>query len=228
MAKLSKRIKLAREKVSSTEVYTFSDAVAILKELSSKKFSESVDIAVKLGINAKKSDQSVRGSAPLPHGSGKTVRVAVFAEGDEAKQAQEAGADVVGYADLAAKIKQGEMDFDVLIATPKSMREVGKLGQILGPKGLMPNPKVGTVTPNVAAAVTAQKSGKVKFRNDKAGIIHVPIGKIDFSIEQLDGNMRAVLEELKKLKPAGAKGTFLTKISLATTMGPGIQIELPE
>jgi large subunit ribosomal protein L1 len=229
MTKQTKRSKRAAEVVTPGKIYSVEEAVSLLAQLSqTTKFTETVDMSLNLGINAKKSDQSVRGSALLPHGTGKSVKVAVFTQGDNADKAKAAGADIVGFEDLAAKIKQGEMDFDVLIASPDAMREVGKLGQILGPKGLMPNPKVGTVTPNVAKAVAEAKAGKANFRNDKNGIIHCSIGKIDFDVTKLGSNMSAVLAEVKKLKPANARGKYFKKLTLATTMGPGLQVELPE
>ena len=228
MAKLTKRAKLIAEAVENDKVYPIDEAVALLAKLGKQvKFTETVDLTVNLGINAKKSDQTVRGSALLPHGTGKSVRVAVFTQGANAEKATQAGADIVGFEDLAEKIKAGEMDFDVLIASPDAMREVGKLGQILGPKGLMPNPKVGTVTPNVAKAVEEAKAGKANFRNDKNGIIHCAIGKIDFPAANLESNLEAVLVELKKLKPSSARGKYFKKLTLSTTMGPGLQVDLP-
>jgi large subunit ribosomal protein L1 len=226
MAKLSKRVKAFREKVDATKVYTISEAVSILKEVSSVKFAESVDVAVNLGIDARKSDQNVRGATVLPNGTGKTVRVAVFAQGANADAAKEAGADVVGMDELAAQMKGGDLDFGVVIASPDAMRVVGQLGQVLGPRGLMPNPKVGTVTPDVATAVKNAKAGQVRYRNDKNGIIHASIGKVAFEEKALAENLAALVADLKKAKPANAKGTFLKKVSLSTTMGPGISIDV--
>jgi len=225
MAKLSKRIKLQREKVSATQAYSFEEAVALLKELSTVKFSESVDIAVNLGIDARKSDQNVRGSTVLPNGTGKDVRVAVFTQGANVEAAKEAGADAVGMEDLAEQIKGGDLDFGVVIASPDAMRVVGQLGQVLGPRGLMPNPKVGTVTPDVATAVKNAKSGQARFRTDKNGIIHASIGKVAFEPQAIKENAEALIADLKKLKPSTAKGVYLKKISLSSTMGPGIVID---
>ncbi len=225
MAKLSKRMKAIREKVEPGKQYPADEAFALLKEVSSVKFPESVDVAVNLGVDPRKSDQVVRGSTVLPNGTGKTVRVAVFAQGENADKAKEAGADVVGFEDLAADIKAGNMDFDVVIATPDAMRVVGQLGQILGPRGLMPNPKVGTVTPNVAEAVQNAKAGQVRYRTDKAGIIHCPIGKVDFDPASLKQNLEALLADLKKMKPSAAKGVYLKKVTVSTTMGPGLVVE---
>ena len=226
MAKLSKRVRAVREKVENGKSYTISDAINLLKECATAKFSESIDVAVKLGVDARKSDQNVRGAVVLPHGTGKTVRVAVFAEGDSAVQATEAGADIVGMDDLAERVQKGEMDFDVVIATPNSMRVVGKLGQILGPRGLMPNPKVGTVTPDVATAVKNAKGGQARFRTDKNGIVHSSIGKADFEMNAVRENLEALLVELKRVKPSAAKGTYLKKLTLSTTMGPGILVDI--
>lgn len=225
MAKLSKRQKLIREKVDSSKLYTIADAVALLKEVSSVKFGETVDVAINLGIDPRKSDQAVRGATTLPNGSGKEVRVAVFTQGAAADAAKEAGADIVGMDDLAAEVKAGKMDFDVVIADPAAMRVVGQLGQILGPRGLMPNPKTGTVTPDVATAVKNAKAGQVRYRADKGGIIHGGIGKLTFEVTQLKQNLEALISDLKKAKPASAKGVYLKKISLSTTMGPGIAID---
>ncbi|MFG1498550.1 50S ribosomal protein L1 [Saccharospirillum sp. HFRX-1] len=225
MAKLSKRIKLQREKVSATQAYSFEEAVALLKELSTVKFSESVDIAVNLGIDARKSDQNVRGSTVLPNGTGKDVRVAVFTQGANVEAAKAAGADAVGMEDLAEQIKGGDLDFGVVIASPDAMRVVGQLGQVLGPRGLMPNPKVGTVTPDVATAVKNAKSGQARFRTDKNGIIHASIGKVAFEPQAIKENAEALIADLKKLKPATAKGVYLKKIALSSTMGPGIVID---
>jgi large subunit ribosomal protein L1 len=225
MAKLSKKAKIAKEKVDSERLYTLTDAVSLLKELSTAKFEESVDISVNLGIDARKSDQNVRGSTVLPKGSGKTVRVAVFTQGPNADAAKEAGADIVGMEDLADQVKKGQMDFDVVIASPDAMRVVGQLGQVLGPRGLMPNPKVGTVTPDVAAAVKNAKSGQARYRTDKAGIVHCSIGKITFSAEDIQENLEAVVSDIVKAKPSAAKGVYLKKISLSTTMGPGVTLD---
>ncbi|WP_290484216.1 50S ribosomal protein L1 [Hyphomonas sp. UBA2515] len=229
MAKLSKRQKLIREKVDSTRAYTVDEAVALLAELGQNvKFKESVDVAVNLGVDARKSDQVVRSSTVLPHGTGKTVRVAVFTQGANAEKATAAGADVVGMDDLADEVKKGNMDFDVVIATPDAMRVVGQLGQILGPRGLMPNPKVGTVTPNVAQAVKDAKSGSVEFRVEKAGIIHAGIGKSSFSEGDIETNVKAFLDALTKARPSGAKGQFVRKITLSSTMGAGVTIDTAE
>ncbi|MBG2916184.1 50S ribosomal protein L1 [Proteus cibarius] len=225
MAKLTKRMRNIREKVEVTKQYEIAEAVALLKELATAKFVESVDVAVNLGIDARKSDQNVRGATVLPHGTGRSVRVAVFAQGANAEAAKEAGAELVGMDDLAAKVKAGEMDFDVVIASPDAMRVVGQLGQILGPRGLMPNPKVGTVTPNVAEAVKNAKAGQVRYRNDKNGIIHTTIGKVDFNEVQLKENLEALLVALKKAKPSAAKGVYIKKVSLSTTMGAGVAID---
>lgn len=226
MAKLSKRAKLAREKVDATRAYSFEEAVAILKELSTVKFAESVDISVNLGVDARKSDQNVRGSTVLPNGTGKEVRVAVFTQGANAEAAKEAGADAVGMEDLAEQIKGGDLDFGVVIASPDAMRVVGQLGQVLGPRGLMPNPKVGTVTADVATAVKNAKSGQARFRTDKNGIIHAGIGKVAFEPQAIKENAEALIADLKKLKPSTAKGVYLKKVSLSTTMGPGITVDL--
>ncbi|GGY51766.1 50S ribosomal protein L1 [Bacterioplanes sanyensis] len=225
MAKLTKRQKLIAEKVEAGKVYSIEEAVAILAELPKPKFVESVDVAVNLGIDARKSDQNVRGSTVLPNGTGKTMRVAVFTQGANAEAALAAGADEVGMEDLAEKIKGGDLNFDVVIASPDAMRVVGQLGQVLGPRGLMPNPKVGTVTPDVATAVNNAKAGQVRYRNDKNGIIHTSIGKVDFSVESLKGNLTALLADLKKAKPSSAKGVFMKKVTLSTTMGPGLVVD---
>jgi large subunit ribosomal protein L1 len=224
MAKLSKRARLIREKVDVLKEYEINEALALLKELATANFRESVDVAVNLGIDARKSDQNVRGATVLPHGTGRDVRVAVFTQGANADKAKEAGADIVGMDDLAEQVKKGEMDFDVVIATPDAMRVVGQLGQILGPRGLMPNPKVGTVTPDVVTAVNNAKAGQIRYRNDKNGIIHTTIGKVDFDDAKLKENLEALLEALKKAKPANAKGTFLKKVSVSTTMGAGVTV----
>jgi large subunit ribosomal protein L1 len=225
MTKLSKRIRAIREKVEIGKQYPIHDAVALLKEVSSVKFSEVVDVAVNLGIDPKKSDQAVRGATTLPHGTGKNVRVAVFAQGDAAEAARESGADLVGMEDLAEDIKAGNMNFDVVIAEPAAMRVVGLLGQVLGPRGLMPNPKTGTVTPDVTAAVKDAKAGQVRYRVDKNGIIHGAIGSLNFDALALKENLEALILDLKKAKPASAKGVFLSKITLSTTMGPGLIID---
>ncbi|TCS37654.1 50S ribosomal protein L1 [Reinekea marinisedimentorum] len=225
MAKLTKRAQLAKEKVNPTQSYGFEEAVAILKELGTAKFKESVDISVNLGIDARKSDQNVRGSTVLPNGTGKDVRVAVFTQGANAEAAKEAGADVVGMEDLAEAMKGGDLNFGVVIASPDAMRVVGQLGQLLGPRGLMPNPKVGTVTADVATAVKNAKAGQARFRTDKNGIIHACIGKIDFDAKAIQENAEALIADLKKLKPASAKGVYLKKISLSSTMGPGVTID---
>ncbi len=225
MAKLSKRRKLIQEKVEAGKQYGVEEALQLLKELPRAKFVESVDVAVNLGVDPRKSDQVVRGSTVLPNGTGKTVRVAVFAQGANATAAQEAGADVVGMEDLAESIKKGNLDFDVVIATPDAMRVVGQLGQILGPRGLMPNPKVGTVTTDVAAAVKNAKSGQVRYRTDKSGIIHCSIGKIDFDVDALKENLEALLADLKKAKPASSKGQYVKKVTISSTMGAGVVID---
>ena len=225
MAKLSKRAKAIAEKIDRDKVYSLEDALALLKDLSSVKFTESVDVSVNLGVDPKKSDQVVRGATVLPNGTGKEVRVAVFTDGDNATAAKEAGADIVGMDDLADEVKKGNMDFDVVIASPDAMRVVGQLGQILGPRGLMPNPKVGTVTPDVAAAVTNAKAGQVRYRTDKAGIIHCSIGKADFKVDQLRENLQMLLNDLNKLKPSSAKGVYMKKITVSSTMGPGLGVD---
>jgi large subunit ribosomal protein L1 len=225
MAKLTKRAKAISEKVTPGKLYTFEEALGLLKEFSTVKFKESVDVSVNLGIDARKSDQAVRGATVLPNGTGKTVRVAVFTQGANADAAKEAGADIIGMDDLAADIKKGNMDFDVVIASPDAMRVVGQLGQILGPRGLMPNPKVGTVAQDVGAAVRNAKAGQVRYRTDKAGIIHCPIGRVDFEINALQENLTALLADLNKAKPTSAKGIYLKKLSVSTTMGPGLQVD---
>ncbi|MGB5397793.1 MAG: 50S ribosomal protein L1 [Gammaproteobacteria bacterium] len=225
MAKFSKRIKAIREKLDGNKQYPIEEALTLLKELSSVKFNESIDVAVNLGIDPKKSDQVVRGATVLPNGTGKTVRVAVFADGENAKAAEAAGADIVGMDDLAAKVKAGEMNFDVVIAAPDAMRVVGALGQILGPRGLMPNPKVGTVTPDVAGAVKNAKSGQVRYRVDKGGIIHCSIGTVKFEVNALKENIQGLLVDLNKAKPAAAKGIYIQKIAVSSTMGPGITVD---
>jgi large subunit ribosomal protein L1 len=226
MTSLSKKQQKIREKIKPCHLYNAEEAIVFLKEFTSTKFNESIDISVNLGVDPRKSDQVVRSSTNLPKGTGKTVRVAVFAQGENATKAKNAGADIVGFEDLAEKIKAGEMDFDVVIATPDAMRIVGQLGQILGPRGLMPNPKVGTVTPNVEAAVIDAKSGQVRYRTDKNGIIHCSVGKIDFAATDILANIAALLADLKKAKPTSSKGVYFKKISLSTTMGPGLTIDI--
>jgi large subunit ribosomal protein L1 len=225
MAKLSKRIKAIQEKIQPGKAYAIDEALALLKEVSKVKFKESVDVSVNLGVDPRKSDQVVRGATVLPNGTGKSVRVAVFAQGDNAEKAKAAGADVIGCLDLAEEVKKGNMDFDVVIATPDAMRVVGALGQILGPRGLMPNPKVGTVTPDVTTAVKNAKAGQVRFRTDKAGIVHATIGKADFEVDALKQNLSALLADLNKLKPASAKGIYVKKVTVSSTMGPGISVD---
>jgi len=225
MANISKRTKALRGKVDPQKHYPLADALSLVKECANAKFDESVDVAVVLGIDAKKSDQSVRGSVVLPAGSGKTKRVAVFAQGAKAEEAKAAGADVVGFEDLAAKVKEGFMDFDVVIASPDAMRVVGQLGQVLGPRGLMPNPKVGTVTPDVVQAVKNAKAGQVQFRADKAGIVHATIGRASFETDRLQTNLAALVDALNKAKPASSKGVYLRKISVSSTMGIGVRVD---
>lgn len=225
MAKLSKRLRAYREKVQPGKAYPLEEAVALLKELATAKFNETVEVAVNLGVDARKSDQAVRGATTLPHGTGSFVRVAVFAQGDAAEQAKAAGADFVGMEDLAEQVKGGMMDFDVVVASPDAMRVVGQLGQILGPRGLMPNPKTGTVTPDVVTAVNNAKAGQVRYRTDKNGIIHGGIGKIDFEVDAIRGNLEALLADLRKAKPSAAKGIYMKKITLSTTMGPGVTVD---
>ena len=225
MAAVSKRRKEWREKVSPTTAYPIDDALTLVKELATAKFPESIDVAVNLGVDPRKSEQVVRGSTVLPHGTGKTVRVAVFAQGENADKASAAGADIVGFEDLAEKVKGGEMNFDVVIATPDAMRVVGQLGQILGPRGLMPNPKVGTVTADVETAVKNAKAGQVRYRTDKAGIIHAPIGRADFDVATLKANLNALLADLRKAKPAAAKGQYLKRLTVSSTMGPGVSVD---
>ncbi|CAD5247183.1 MULTISPECIES: 50S ribosomal protein L1 [Halomonadaceae] len=225
MAKLSKRAKIIREKVDTTKAYSIEEAVALLSELSTVKFKESVDVAINLGVDPRKSDQVVRGATVMPNGTGKDVRVAVFTQGANADAAKEAGADIVGMDDLAEQVKKGVMDFDVVIASPDAMRVVGQLGQILGPRGLMPNPKVGTVTPDVATAVKNAKAGQVRFRTDKNGIIHTTLGKVDFDASAINGNLEALVADLKRLKPSSSKGIYFKKMTLSTTMGPGLTID---
>lgn len=225
MAKLTKRAKAIAAKVQPGKVYAVEEAVALLAELSSVKFKESIDVAVNLGVDPRKSDQVVRGSTVLPNGTGKDVRVAVFAQGANAEAATAAGADVVGFDDLAASIKGGDLNFDVVIATPDAMRVVGQLGQVLGPRGLMPNPKVGTVTADVATAVKNAKAGQVRFRTDKNGIIHCSLGKIDFDAAAVKQNLEALLADLKKIKPSTSKGVYMKKVTLSSTMGPGLVLD---
>ena len=225
MPRLSKRAKAIRAKVEANKSYPIDDALSLIKQTATAKFDESVDAAVVLGVDAKKSDQSVRGSVVLPEGTGKTVRVAVFTQGAKADEAKAAGADVVGFDDLAAKVKEGFMDFDVVIASPDAMRVVGQLGQILGPRGLMPNPKVGTVTADIAGAVKNAKAGQVQFRTDKGGIVHCTIGRASFDAARLRTNLAALIDALNKAKPASSKGIFVRKISLSSTMGVGVRID---
>lgn len=226
MAKLSKRQKLISEKVDATRAYSVEEAVALLTELGQTvKFKESIDVAINLGVDARKSDQVVRSSTVLPNGTGKTVRVAVFTQGANAEKALAAGADIVGMDDLADEVKKGNMNFDVVIATPDAMRVVGQLGQILGPRGLMPNPKVGTVTPDVETAVKNAKAGQVRYRTDKNGIIHSPLGNVEFTAESIKENLESLIADLKKAKPSSAKGIYLKKVTLSTTMGPGLTID---
>ena len=225
MAQAGKRLNAIREQLERDKSYSIDEALDILKGTSKVKFTESVDVSIRLGIDSRKSDQNVRGSTVLPNGTGKQVRVAVFAQGENAEIAEAAGADVVGMDDLHDQIKGGDLGFDVVIATPDAMRVVGKLGQVLGPRGLMPNPKVGTVTTDVDTAVKNAKAGQVRYRTDKAGIIHSTIGKVDFELDALKGNLDALLTDLVKLKPASSKGVFLQKVAISTTMGPGIRID---
>lgn len=225
MAKLTKRQRAINEKVDSSKQYSIEEAVALLKELSTVKFAETVDVSINLGIDPRKSDQSVRGATTLPHGNGKDVRVAVFTQGANAEAAKAAGAEYVGMDELAAEIKAGKMDFDVVIASPDAMRVVGQLGQVLGPRGLMPNPKTGTVTPDVVTAVKNAKAGQVRYRAEKGGIVHGGIGKLSFDVVALKENLEALIGDLKKSKPSTAKGVYLKKIALSTTMGPGLVID---
>ncbi len=226
MAKLTKRRKLINEKLDTTKHYSIDEAVALIKELATVKFEETIDVAINLGVDPRKSDQTVRGATSLPHGTGKTVRVAVFTQGDNAEAAKAASADLVGMEDLAEEVKKGNMDFDVVIADPAAMRVVGQLGQILGPRGLMPNPKTGTVTPDVATAVRNAKAGQVRYRADKGGIIHGGIGRVTFDVTAIKENLEALINDLKKAKPASAKGIFLKKISLSSTMGPSVVLDM--
>src|SRR6187399_1485744 len=225
LPKLSKRMKTVRGKVDRSKAYPVDEALKLVKETAVAKFDESVDVAVNLGVDAKKSDQTVRGSVVLPAGTGKKVRIAVFAQGDKAKAAQDAGADVVGFDDLAAKVKEGFMDFDVVLAPPDAMKVVGQLGQILGPRGLMPNPKVGTVTPDVSTAVKNARAGQVQYRTDKAGIVHCTIGKASFESNALKENLQALINDLQKAKPATSKGVYLKRIAISSTMGPGVVVD---
>ena len=225
MAKLTKKQKLIAEKFDSEKFYALPDALEILSSVSSSKFKEALDVSVNLGVDPRKSDQVVRGATTLPHGTGKDVRVAVFAQGENAEKAQQAGADIVGFEDLGEEIKGGKIDFDVLIATPDAMRIVGQLGKVLGPRGLMPNPKTGTVTTDVEVAVKNSKSGQVQFRTDKAGLVHGRVGQLGFTAEQIKENIQALLVDLKKAKPAAAKGVYLKKLTLSSTMGPGLNID---
>ena len=226
MAKLTKRSAALREKIDRNKLYPVTDALTLIKETATAKFDESIDVAVQLGIDPKKSDQLVRGSVVLPAGTGKSVRVAVFAQGEKAEAARAAGADIVGLEDLAEQIKAGKMDFDIVIASPDTMRVVGALGQVLGPRGLMPNPKVGTVTPDVAQAVKNAKAGQVQYRTDKAGIIHATIGRASFGVEQLQSNLSALVDALQKARPAAAKGVYLRKLAVSSTMGGGARVEI--
>lgn len=226
MAKLTKRQKLIAQQVDTTKAYSIEEAVALLSGLPAVKFKETIEVAVNLGVDPRKSDQVVRGATVLPNGTGNSVRVAVFAQGAAADAAKAAGADLVGMDDLAEQVKKGEMNFDVVIAAPDAMRVVGMLGQILGPRGLMPNPKVGTVTPDVATAVKNAKAGQVRFRTDKNGIIHAGVGKVDFTAEAIRGNVEALLLDLKKLKPSSSKGVYMKKVTLSSTMGPGLLIDI--
>ena len=225
MANLSKRYKAMTARIDRARLYPITDAIKIVKDNATAKFNESIDVAINLGIDAKKSDQTVRGSVVLPSGTGKTVRVAVFAQGDKAKAATDAGADLVGLDDLAAEIKGGKLDFDVVIATPDTMRVVGQLGQILGPRGLMPNPKVGTVTQDVAAAVKNAKAGQVQYRADKTGIVQCTIGRASFSVDALAENLKALLDAVNKSRPSGIKGIYLKKVSVSSTMGIGVRVD---
>ncbi|MBY5970308.1 50S ribosomal protein L1 [Halomonas denitrificans] len=225
MAKLTKRAKQIRDKVDANKAYSVDEAVALLSELSTVKFKESLDVAINLGVDPRKSDQVVRGATVMPNGTGKDVRVAVFTQGANEEAAKAAGADIVGMDDLAEQVKKGQLDFDVVIASPDAMRVVGQLGQILGPRGLMPNPKVGTVTPDVATAVKNAKAGQVRFRTDKNGIIHATLGKVDFDADAIKGNLDALIADLKKLKPSTSKGVYFKKMTLSTTMGPGLTVD---
>lgn len=225
MAKLTKKAKLIKSKIDANKQYSVAEAVALLKEFATPKFAESIDVSVNLGIDPRKSDQNVRGATVLPNGTGKTVRVAVFTQGANAEAAKEAGADIVGMDDLGDLVKKGEMNFDVVIASPDAMRVVGQLGQILGPRGLMPNPKVGTVTTDVATAVKNAKSGQVRYRNDKGGIVHCTLGKVAFDAAAIQGNLEALMADLKRLKPSTSKGVYVRKVTLSSTMGPGLWLD---
>ncbi|MFO7578923.1 50S ribosomal protein L1 [Nitrosomonas halophila] len=225
MARISKRYQSIAQKIEPTKVYPLAEALAIVKETATAKFDESIDIAVNLGIDVRKSDQVVRGSVVLPSGTGKVVRVAVFAQGEKAKEAQEAGADIVGFEDLAEQIKAGEINFDLAIASPDAMRIVGQLGQILGPRGLMPNPKVGTVTPDVATAVKNAKAGQIQFRADKGGIVHCTVGRASFDVDALKANIIALVDALNKSKPATSKGVYLRRMAISSTMGIGVRVD---
>lgn len=225
MAKPGKRMRRLLEGKDSNQLFEMDEALKLVKQTASCKFDESVDVAVNLGIDARKSDQNVRGTTVMPRGTGKKVRVAVFAEGEQAEEAKKAGADIVGFQDLADEIKGGKLDFDIAIATPDAMKIVGKLGQILGPRGLMPNPKVGTVTPKVAKAVENAKAGQVQYRNDKAGIVHCSIGKASFEVDALKDNLIALMEAVRKAKPSNSKGTYIKRVTISTTMGPGVRLD---
>ena len=225
MAKSGKKIRAAREKAEAGKIYALGEALQLVKDCAAANFKESVEVCVKLGVDPKKSDQVVRGSTVLPHGTGKTVRVAVFAEGQQAEAAKTSGADLVGLQDLAEQVKKGQIDFDVAIATPDTMRVVGQLGQILGPRGLMPNPKMGTVTANVAGAVENAKAGQVRFKTDKGGLIHCSIGKVEFETPELEENLKALVADLVKAKPASAKGIYIKKVTVSSTMGTGIRVD---
>ncbi|MDR1647746.1 MAG: 50S ribosomal protein L1 [Zoogloeaceae bacterium] len=225
MAKLSKRQKALAGKIDAQKLYPVAEALALAKETATAKFDESIDVAVNLGIDPRKSDQLVRGSVVLPAGTGKSVRVAVFAQGDKAEAAKAAGAEIVGFDDLAAEVKGGKLDFDMVIATPDAMRVVGQLGQILGPRGLMPNPKVGTVTMDVTTAVKNAKAGQVQYRTDKGGIVHATLGRASFGVDKLEENLKALIDALNKARPASAKGQYLKKIAVASTMGPGVRVD---
>jgi large subunit ribosomal protein L1 len=226
MAKLTKKQKSFAEKIDKNTKYSINDALSLVKDYASAKFDETVEVSINLGIDSKKSDQNVRGSVVLPNGTGKSVRIAVFTQGDNAKKATDAGADSVGMEDLMKTMQDGDLNYDVVIASPDAMGVVGRLGQVLGPRGLMPNPKVGTVTPDVETAVKNAKSGQVQYRNDKAGIIHAGIGKASFDVKALEENIKALIEALKKAKPSSAKGTFLKKMSVSSTMGPGLGVDI--
>ncbi len=226
MAKLTKKQKSFAEKIDKNTKYSINDALSLVKDCASAKFDETVEVSINLGIDSKKSDQNVRGSVVLPNGTGKSVRIAVFTQGDNAKKATDAGADSVGMEDLMKTMQDGDLNYDVVIASPDAMGVVGRLGQVLGPRGLMPNPKVGTVTPDVETAVKNAKSGQVQYRNDKAGIIHAGIGKASFDVKALEENIQALIEALKKAKPSSAKGTFLKKMSVSSTMGPGLGVDI--